>query len=1107
MVTRAASSMGGADSIESVEGLFYMSVLFATLLGTALALMDSNDMKRGGGPMSHVGELVSPMDALFSDGVGLGALEPLWRIATVDGLRWTLFRGWSPRDKATSLGLVGLVSAVGTILSTLFNGLLWLVLKTLCVCRCRRRKEATKTQVDAGKPAHKELAMSFSVEVRAYYAYSMLFLQGLLREYLLQASAMLLRDEISRKYVERDRWSSGWVEFYLQHMYRPILDCFQRPIASAPDACVDVVERTRDGNWFWSCLYDPKPTENAKKCVNLASYNYLGFGGVDEVCTPAAKEACLTYGFSAAGTRTEGGTLPIHRELEREVASYLQKEDAFVLGMGFATNSTILPTLFEAGGKGILVLSDELNHRSIVEGVRLSGATVRAFPHNCMVALESELKKATEEGQSDANGKPFRKIFIVVEGIYSMEGDFCRLREIVTLKNRYRAYLYLDEAHSIGAVGATGRGVTELLGVPTSEIDVMMGTFTKSFGSAGGYVASSKAVIDVVRQSAPGSVFAGAMSPPCAAQAIAALRVISGSIGGDIGARKLAQIRNNSNFFRTRLIEEGFKVLGDEDSPIIPVMLHHPRKMATFSRKCLSRGIAVVIVGYPAVPVLYERVRFCISAAHTRAQLEKVLADVVDIGKELGLMYASSDSATEKATRSTQAAEYTKLLREAPLVSKAEVTPATSAVADWSPEPLAPHATSSKLAIASLEVASSESLHKSGDFRLIDPLGYAAELLPAAREAAEATLSSYGFGACGPRGFYGSTWPHLHLEAAVAKFLCTESAILYSAGVTTVSSVLPALIQRGDRVILDTEVHLGIRAGLRLCRASIKWVPQGDLDALEAALKDDSNKQKEKPKRQQQTYIVLEALSQRTGRIAPLAEVVALKEKYGATLLLDESLSFGAYGATGRGVFEHSNIDVSRIDAIIGSLEHAVAGVGGFCAGKKGLVEHQRLAGSGYCFSASSPPSSCSAATAVINDLGSSGASRRSALQDSTKKLRMALQGAIAQSEAPLELISSEDSYVQHIRWSSQTGATVPKDVEDKFVEVAETCSTMSGLRIQACSPAVLCGAEAAFDARIGAPNGGASPSLRACASAASLSSEEIAALGKTLCHCFSKIV
>lgn len=936
-----------------------------------------------------------------------------------------------------------------------------------------------------------------------------MFVVGVVREYILQVAAFVWKDEDAKKYCSRERWSSGWTEFYLMHMYRVIVDCFHRPIASAPDARVDVIKRTRPGGLFWGPLHDFKLTEEVHRCTNLASYNYLGFGGVDEFCTPAAKDAFLKYGFSAGGARTEGGTLPIHRELEREVAGYLCKEDAMVLGMGFATNSTVLPALFEAGGKGVLVLSDELNHRSIVEGVRLSGATVRAFAHNCMVALETELKKATEEGQPGTDGKPWRKVFIVVEGIYSMEGDFCRLRDIVTLKNRYRAYLYLDEAHSIGAVGATGRGVTELFGVPTSEVDVMMGTFTKSFGSAGGYIASSRAVIDSIRQSAPGSVFAAAMSPPCAAQALTALRLISGSIGGSAGAEKLAQIKNNSNFFRTRLEEAGFKVLGDEDSPIIPVMLHHPRKMAKFSRQCLDRGIAVVIVGYPAVPVLYERVRFCISAAHTREMLEKVMDDVVDIGKKLGLMYCKNVSSAEKASRAEEATAYSHLLRNAALLSSSEAAPATAAVAKWTPDPLAPLCKSSMLGAAAKESSSSEALRVSGDFRLFDPLGYMAKPLDAAREATESTLSSYGFGACGPRGFYGGTKPHLDLESTITKFLGTESTIIYSAGVATMSSVLPALVQRGDRVIVDSEAHLGIRTGLRLCKACITWLPQGDMGALEAALSAGSQTTRatkdDKSKRQQQTFVIVEALSQRTGRVAPLADVVALKEKYGALLLVDETLSFGVFGSTGRGVFEQCGIEPARVDAIIGSLEHATAGVGGFCAGKRGLVEHQRLAGAGYCFSASCPPAACSAAAAVIEDLSCSGVSRRASLQSSTQYLRQVLEAAIAESAAPLELASSPESYVQHMRWATKPDRTGPEDLDDKFVQVAEACASTSGLHIQVCSSG-LCSAELAFDARIEAPKQAAIPSLRFCASSAGPSHEEIALLGKTLASCFSNL-
>ena len=194
-------------------------------------------------------------------------------------------------------------------------------------------------------------------------------------------------------------------------------------------------------------------------------------------------------------------------------------------------------------GKGVLIISDALNHSSIVEGVRGSGARVQPFAHNDMEHLEAILRRATHFGQP--NGRPWRKIIIMVEGIYSMEGQFCRLREIVALKKKYNAYLYLDEAHSIGAVGPRGRGVTDYLGVPTSEVDVMMGTFTKSFGSVGGYIASSPELIAQLKRHSSGYLYAPAMSVPAVQQALSALEVIMGlnKEAGDLGQRKIAQVR------------------------------------------------------------------------------------------------------------------------------------------------------------------------------------------------------------------------------------------------------------------------------------------------------------------------------------------------------------------------------------------------------------------------------------------------------------------------------------------------------------------------------------------------------------------------------------
>ena len=245
-------------------------------------------------------------------------------------------------------------------------------------------------------------------------------------------------------------FNSGWVIFYKRRLYSRIEDCWNRPIAGEAATSIDVCLRERDGRGDAAPLVR---TGKTRHCLNLGSYNYLGFGGVDPICTPAVISTLRTYGVSACSSRMEAGTTPVHAELEGTVASFLEKKAAIVIGMGFATNSFVIPVLVdpEGNGKGVLLISDALNHSSIVEGVRGSGAKVQPFAHNDMAHLEAVLKRATENGQP--SGAPWRKIIILVEGIYSMEGQFAKLRDIVALKKKYNAYLYLDEAHSIGAVG------------------------------------------------------------------------------------------------------------------------------------------------------------------------------------------------------------------------------------------------------------------------------------------------------------------------------------------------------------------------------------------------------------------------------------------------------------------------------------------------------------------------------------------------------------------------------------------------------------------------------------------------------------------------------
>eukprot|EP00928_Gymnodinium_smaydae_P039374 TRINITY_DN26912_c0_g1_i1.p1 TRINITY_DN26912_c0_g1~~TRINITY_DN26912_c0_g1_i1.p1 ORF type:complete len:1089 (-),score=227.97 TRINITY_DN26912_c0_g1_i1:230-3496(-) len=1077
-----------ADPMEEQLPNFWVCCAMATVLGGGIAMFDDSGAHRGTvgtGPVSHLDECADSSYALFADGLfeeggGFGLLDPLRRV-------------FSARPEGI-YGLGGIIAVIGSLLSAI-GGLLQATANWLLGSHgtSSLEKEAKDAKTVPESTTHEKVKMRFSEELCNYRGYTYLYLLGIIREYTIRILASVWGGKLCRGYVNRERWHTGWADFYKNHCYTAMEDCLHRPISSAPDAEIDVVQRTRAGGTLFGPLHEFEFTKKTKRCVNLSSYNYLGFGGIDTYCTPEARKAALEIGFSSSGTRGEGGTMPIHRELEAEVASYLSKEDAVVLGMGFASNSTILPALFEAqaGGSGILVLSDALNHRSIVEGVRLSGASVRAFEHNSMTSLEAELKKAHEEGQS--GGKPWRKIFIVVEGIYSMEGDFCRLREIVTLKNRYKAYLFLDEAHSIGAVGPTGRGVTELLGVPTSEVEVMMGTFTKSFGSAGGYVAASKEVIDALRQSAPGMLYASSMSPPCAAQALVALRVISGSKGGTVGAEKLKAIKDNSNYFRKRMEEEGFKVLGDYDSPIIPMMIHHPRKIAWFSRMCMERGIAVVVVGYPVVPLLYERARFCISAAHTQEQLAGVIKDLVDIGGQLGLRFELGRDPAELAARKARDETYAKWLHDAPLELRKDAKIAPCA-ANWTPASLMPAPPPGGFPALSLESVTKVEKRGPRNLRLFDPLCYAAKPSEATKRAIETTMDTYGFGACGPRGFYGGTMPHYELEWAIASFLKTDNAILYSLDGVTMSSVIPALVQSGDRVIVDTSVHLGIRAGLRLTKSLITWVPQGDVAAVEAALQSGKDGKKKKGKEQKgRTFIIAEGLSQRTGRIAPLKELVELKEKYDALLILDEALSFGTLGKHGRGLTEACDIATSRVDAIVGSLEHSIASVGGFCAGRSRLIEHQRLGGAGYCFSAASPPSSCASATATIKDMqGSDGVARLAKLRSAAATLHGALQDALEANgaSASVKLTSGSESYVQHLMW---TGAA--KDGEDKLIAVAKHCGA-AGFGVQVCK-AGLCPAEFSFDERIGKP-AEQPPSLRLCANA-ELSAEDAKAAAKAV--------
>lgn len=448
---------------------------------------------------------------------------------------------------------------------------------------------------------------------------------------------------------------SNWEKLYTRRVYSRLQDCFNRPISSAAGVNIQVVERVSHDRYkslqelgnlhkqpphvqkdyanqpFLATSHDDK---TVRQCLNLGSYNYLGFAGDwKETCSESVTASLENYPISTGSCLQEYGKTALHRSLERTVAQFLGKEDAILFNMGFNTNATTLPTLC---GPGDLILSDALNHTSIVNGARASGAAISIFRHADMSSLEEVLRRAIILGRPRTR-RPWRKIWILVEGVYSMEGIYCDLRSVVRIAKKYGAYLYLDEAHSIGAVGPTGRGCCEYTGVNTADVDIMMGTFTKSFAGMGGYVAADKETISYLRRHCPGSASHNSISPIVCQQVLTAFEIIMGKDGTNTGKQKLQALRDNSNYFRLRLEDMGLQVLGPYDSPVIPVMLYHMTKVAAFSREAFKRGLAVVIVGAPAVPILECRARFCMSAGHTRDDLDKALeqideiADLVDI--------------------------------------------------------------------------------------------------------------------------------------------------------------------------------------------------------------------------------------------------------------------------------------------------------------------------------------------------------------------------------------------------------------------------------------------------------------------------------------------
>lgn len=347
--------------------------------------------------------------------------------------------------------------------------------------------------------------------------------------------------------------------------------------------------------------------------INFSSYNYLGLTGHPRV-NKAAKDAIERYGTSSSASRLVAGERAVQRELEESLADLYGVEDCVVFVSGHATNVTTIGYLF---GPKDLVIHDGLIHNSVLEGIKLAGAARRAFPHNDAAALDAILCEI--RGQ-------FERVLIVIEGLYSMDGDVPDLPRFIEVKTRHKAFLMVDEAHSLGVLGESGKGLHEHHGVAGSEVDIWMGTLSKALAGCGGFVAGQRALVEHLKYAAPGFVYSVGISPPLAAASLEALRIMREE------PERVRRLRDRASHFLSLARDKGVDTGLSQGKAVIPAIIGSSLKAAKLSNQLFERGINVQPIIYPAVEERAARLRFFISCMHSEPQVQtavEVLARLV----------------------------------------------------------------------------------------------------------------------------------------------------------------------------------------------------------------------------------------------------------------------------------------------------------------------------------------------------------------------------------------------------------------------------------------------------------------------------------------------
>ncbi|MDU5333731.1 glycine C-acetyltransferase [Enterococcus sp.] len=362
----------------------------------------------------------------------------------------------------------------------------------------------------------------------------------------------------------------------------------------------------------------PIITVNDKKMINLASNNYLGFATRPELIE-ADVEATKHYGAGAGAVRTINGTLDIHQKLEEKIAEFKGTEAAIAFQSGFNCNMGAISAVMK---KGDAILSDELNHASIIDGCRLSGAKIIRVNHQDMEDLEAKAKAATESGE-------YNKVMYITDGVFSMDGDVAKIPEIVEICERYNVITYVDDAHGTGVMGH-GHGTVKHFEMQ-DHIDFQMGTLSKGIGVVGGYVAGTKQLITWLKSQARPFLFSTSLTPGAAGACIKAIDLI------EEHPEYVDTLWDNANYFKSELKRIGYDI-GHSETPITPVIVGDEKLAQEFSKKLIENGVYAKPIVYPTVPLGTGRVRNMPNAGHTKEMLDDAIKVYEKVGKELGII-------------------------------------------------------------------------------------------------------------------------------------------------------------------------------------------------------------------------------------------------------------------------------------------------------------------------------------------------------------------------------------------------------------------------------------------------------------------------------------